>query len=129
MIADDVKQLLEKDLIQHDISLSEGLHFLNGNILQYKKRAMFFTEGFAETKNRAEKLLADKDFESLTFIIHSLKSNAHALGALDQYCCPYGKTVQGQRLYRKCHAAFTIGMEPYKRRAFAVCLHIGQPIA
>jgi signal transduction histidine kinase/CheY-like chemotaxis protein/HPt (histidine-containing phosphotransfer) domain-containing protein len=85
LIADEVKHALEKDLLQHDISLSEGLHFLNGDILQYKKRAMFFTEGFAETKNRAEKLLADKDFESLAFIIHSLKSNAHALGAMDLY--------------------------------------------
>lgn len=76
---------LEQGLARYDITLGEGMRFCGNNLLHYKKRAEILLENFSKKIADATRLLQAEDYHSFSFVIHSLKPSAHALGALDLY--------------------------------------------
>ncbi len=74
---------LRKKLSSYDISLDEGLKYVSGDLAQYKVLTAIFTEYFAEGKAELDELFAAQDFSNLTYSVHSLKSKARAVGAVE----------------------------------------------
>ena len=52
-------------------------------MLQYKNLAVFFIENYDKSSQEAAKAEAQKDWQSLKFMVHSLKSKARAVGAVN----------------------------------------------
>lgn len=82
----DLKQKLKK----WDIELSEGLRLLSGSISQYRKLAELFVEYYMPNKEQLarnfERLQnTQKEIKNMTGLIHTLKSNARAVGAIELY--------------------------------------------
>ena len=86
----DEKELREisqklKDL---DIQMEEGLKLLDGDFSQYCKLIEFFTQYQKLNMKQMEKLISRKDelpMSELTRMMHTLKSNAKAIGAINLY--------------------------------------------
>ena len=86
------KQLLDlkQNLKKWDIELSEGLRLLSGSISQYRKLAELFVEYYMPNKEQLarnfERLQnTQKEIKNMTGLIHTLKSNARAVGAIELY--------------------------------------------
>lgn len=82
----DLKQKLKK----WDIELSEGLHLLGGSISQYRKLAELFVEYYMPNKEQLARSFerlqnTQKEIKNMTGLIHTLKSNARAVGAIELY--------------------------------------------
>ncbi|MDL2217501.1 response regulator [Christensenellaceae bacterium OttesenSCG-928-M15] len=74
-------RLLERELYPYGIKLEGGLHYLGGDLLQYKKMAQFFVENYARARQEAEELHNHGEVGLLAHRVHSLKSTARAMGA------------------------------------------------
>jgi HPt (histidine-containing phosphotransfer) domain-containing protein len=74
---------LARDLAAWGVLLDEGQRYLapDTGLLQYKKFAEIFTENYGEARKEAETLAAQKNWQALSFSVHSLKSKARAIGA------------------------------------------------
>lgn len=71
-------------LKQADIQMEEGLKLLDGNFLQYRKLIQFFAQYQQDNMDQVEKILKEKDKIQIcefTRMMHTLKSNAKAIGA------------------------------------------------
>lgn len=86
------KQLLDlkQNLKKWDIELSEGLHLLSGSISQYRKLAELFVEYYMPNKEQLARSFerlqnTQKEIKNMTGLIHTLKSNARAVGAIELY--------------------------------------------
>ena len=86
------KQLLDlkQNLKKWDIELSEGLHLLGGSIVQYRKLAELFVEYYMPNKEQLARSFerlqnTQKEIKNMTGLIHTLKSNARAVGAIELY--------------------------------------------
>ena len=86
------KQLLDlkQNLKKWDIELSEGLHLLGGSIVQYRKLAELFVEYYMPNKEQLARSFerlqnTQKEIKNMTGLIHTLKSNARAGGAIELY--------------------------------------------
>lgn len=82
----DLKQKLKK----WDIELSEGLYLLGGSIVQYRKLAELFVEYYMPNKEQLARSFerlqnTQKEIKNMTGLIHTLKSNARAVGAIELY--------------------------------------------
>ncbi len=82
----DLKQNLKK----WDIALSEGLHLLGGSISQYRKLSELFVEYYEPNRKQLEESFessrkTQQEIKTLTGRIHTLKSNARAIGAMSLY--------------------------------------------
>lgn len=82
----DLKQKLKK----WDIELSEGLRLLSGSISQYRKLAELFVEYYMPNKEQLARSFerlqnTQKEIKNITGLIHTLKSNARAVGAIELY--------------------------------------------
>ena len=82
----DLKQKLKK----WDIELSEGLRLLSGSISQYRKLAELFVEYYMPNKEQLARSFerlqnTQKEIKNMTGLIHTLKSNARAVGAIELY--------------------------------------------
>ena len=82
----DLKQKLKK----WDIELSEGLRLLSGSISQYRKLAELFVEYYVPNKEQLiqsfERLQqTQNEIKNMTGLLHTLKSNARAIGAIELY--------------------------------------------
>ena len=82
----DLKQKLKK----WDIELSEGLRLLSGSISQYRKMAELFVEYYMPNKEQLARSFerlqnTQKEIKNMTGLIHTLKSNARAVGAIELY--------------------------------------------
>ncbi len=83
LIPPEIKNKLAQDAAVYGIILEEGLSYLSGDILQYKNLAVFFVENYDKSRLEAAKAEAQKDWQSLKFTVHSLKSKARAVGAVN----------------------------------------------
>ncbi|HWQ73818.1 MAG TPA: ATP-binding protein [Syntrophomonas sp.] len=83
LIPPEVKNKLARDAAVYGITLAEGLSYLSGDMLQYKNLAVFFVENYDKSRREAVKAEAQKDWQSLKFTVHSLKSKARAVGAVN----------------------------------------------
>jgi signal transduction histidine kinase/HPt (histidine-containing phosphotransfer) domain-containing protein/ActR/RegA family two-component response regulator len=82
LISPEIKNKLARDAAVYGISLAEGLGYLSGDMLQYKNLTEFFVENYDKSRQEAVKAEAQKDWQSLKFTVHSLKSKARAVGAV-----------------------------------------------
>ncbi len=78
-----IKNELARDAAVFGIILAEGLSYLSGDLLQYKNLAVFFVENYEKSRQEAAKAEAQNDWQSLKFTVHSLKSKARAVGAVN----------------------------------------------
>ena len=86
------KQILElkQKMKQWDIELSEGLRLLSGSISQYRRLAELFVEYYVPNKEQLiqsfERLQqTHNEIKNMTGLLHTLKSNARAIGAIELY--------------------------------------------
>lgn len=86
------KQILElkQKMKQWDIELSEGLRLLSGSISQYRRLAELFVEYYVPNKEQLiqsfERLQqTQNEIKNMTELLHTLKSNARAIGAIELY--------------------------------------------
>ncbi len=75
------QEALEKELLQYDISLRDGLRYLGGDLRQYLKLAGFFIENYQASREDTAMLLRQENWSGLMYPVHSLKSKAKAIGA------------------------------------------------
>jgi signal transduction histidine kinase/FixJ family two-component response regulator/HPt (histidine-containing phosphotransfer) domain-containing protein len=76
------KNLREK-LFNYDIFIEEGLKYVSGDLEQYKAIVAIFVEYFDESKAEIETLFMERDFDNLIYSVHSLKSKACSVGAME----------------------------------------------
>jgi CheY-like chemotaxis protein/HPt (histidine-containing phosphotransfer) domain-containing protein len=86
-MAEGVRERLLGDLAAWGVLPEEGLRYLDPEtgLAQYKKLAEFFAENYEAARREASAFGAQKNWEGLGFSVHSLKSKAGAMGALDLY--------------------------------------------
>ncbi|WP_432300794.1 ATP-binding protein [Anaerobutyricum soehngenii] len=86
------KQILElkQKMKQWDIELSEGLRLLSGSISQYRRLAELFVEYYVPNKEQLIQSFkrlqqTQNEIKNMTGLLHTLKSNARAIGAIELY--------------------------------------------
>lgn len=89
------KDALAAELLPYGITMGRGLDYLGGDIFQYRKLACFFEESFLSGKADFHELISREDWESLKYKVHSLKSQARAVGA-------EGLSSTAEKLERLC---------------------------
>jgi len=72
-------------LYDADISLAEGLYYVNGDITQYRKQAALFVSFYEAAKEELEQIYTTGDMKKIGAKIHALKGNAKSIGAVDLY--------------------------------------------
>jgi HPt (histidine-containing phosphotransfer) domain-containing protein len=75
------------DLSARGVVPEEGLRYLEPEtgLWQYKRLAEFFTENFKTARRDVLVMAEQKNWKELRFSVHSLKSKARAMGAVDLY--------------------------------------------
>lgn len=82
-------------LAEHDIDLSEGLHYLGGDIVQYAKVASYFASGSDAALEKLDRCMAEKDLKGVTYILHSLKGTARNVGSVELH-------YMAKRMEKRC---------------------------
>jgi len=75
---------LSKELSKFDISLESGMSYLSGSIMRFSELAEIFVDGYNRNHDRIREMLKTKD-SKLSFEVHSLKSVAKGVGALNLF--------------------------------------------
>ncbi len=83
-------------LSRYDISLTEGLYYLNGDLEQYCRTARLYLEFFQSARQEIEAIYRSKDLKKIAVRIHALKGNARSLGAIDLY-------YTARRMEQRCY--------------------------
>ena len=86
-IKDEEFKQLKGQLKENDIKIEEGLRLLDGDFMQYRKLMEFFTEYQEEYMRQMQQLMTQKEvkLDEITRMMHTLKSNAKAIGAIHLY--------------------------------------------
>ena len=86
-IKDEEFKQLKGQLKENDIKIEEGLRLLDGDFMQYRKLMEFFTEYQEEYMRQVQQLMTQKEVkvDEITRMMHTLKSNAKAIGAIHLY--------------------------------------------
>lgn len=86
-IKDEEFKQLKGQLKENDIKIEEGLRLLDGDFMQYRKLMEFFTEYQEESMRQMQQLMTQKEakVDEITRMMHTLKSNAKAIGAIHLY--------------------------------------------
>lgn len=86
-IKDEEFKQLKGQLKENDIKIEEGLRLLDGDFMQYRKLMEFFTEYQEEHMRQMQQLMTQKEVkvDEITRMMHTLKSNAKAIGAIHLY--------------------------------------------
>jgi signal transduction histidine kinase/DNA-binding NarL/FixJ family response regulator len=74
---------LSQKLAPFGVSVEEGLIYVSSDLAQYKALSDIFREHSGESRQEIAELLKTEDLENLIFSIHSLKSKALAIGAVE----------------------------------------------
>ena len=75
-----IQEQLEKDL---GIVIQEGLRYCDGNVDQYRSILRMFTEDAPDKYGKLSYAIAQDDCEDYEILVHSLKSSAKTIGAVD----------------------------------------------
>lgn len=75
------KNTLSLELAHCGIVLDDGLRYVGGDIVQYRKSASFFSDAYDTTATAIRELAGKNDWQGMKFLVHSLKGNACNLGA------------------------------------------------
>ena len=86
-IKDEEFKQLKGQLKENDIKIEEGLRLLDGDFMQYRKLMEFFTEYQEEYMRQMQQLMTQNEVkvDEITRMMHTLKSNAKAIGAIHLY--------------------------------------------
>ena len=86
-IKDEEFKQLKGQLKENDIKIEEGLRLLDGDFMQYRKLMEFFMEYQEEYMRQMQQLMTQKEVkvDEITRMMHTLKSNAKAIGAIHLY--------------------------------------------
>lgn len=86
-IKDEEFKQLKGQIKENDIKIEEGLRLLDGDFMQYRKLMEFFTEYQEEYMRQMQQLMTQKEVkvDEITRMMHTLKSNAKAIGAIHLY--------------------------------------------
>lgn len=86
-IKDEEFKQMKGQLKENDIKIEEGLRLLDGDFMQYRKLMEFFTEYQEEYMRQMQQLMTQKEVkvDEITRMMHTLKSNAKAIGAIHLY--------------------------------------------
>lgn len=86
-IKDEEFKQMKGQLKENDIKIEEGLRLLDGDFMQYRKLMEFFTEYQEEYMRQVQQLMTQKEVkvDEITRMMHTLKSNAKAIGAIHLY--------------------------------------------
>lgn len=86
-IKDEEFKQLKGQLKENDIKIEEGLRLLDGDFMQYRKLMEFFTEYQEEYMRQMQQLMTQSEVkvDEITRMMHTLKSNAKAIGAIHLY--------------------------------------------
>ena len=86
-IKDEEFKQLKGQLKENDIKIEEGLRLLDGDFMQYRKLMEFFMEYQEEYMRQMGQLMKQKEakVDEITRMMHTLKSNAKAIGAIHLY--------------------------------------------
>jgi HPt (histidine-containing phosphotransfer) domain-containing protein len=86
-MAEKTRDYAAKDLSARGVFPDEGLRYLEPEtgFSQYKRLAEFFTENYESARREVLVMADQKKWEELRFSVHSLKSKARAMGAMDLY--------------------------------------------
>ena len=92
---------MKQKLKKWDIELSEGLHLLGGSIVQYRKLSELFVEYYEPNRKKLEESFettrkTQQEIKILTGQIHTLKSNARAIGAMSLYELAASLEIRGK---------------------------------
>lgn len=93
---------IAQPLKENDILMEEGLRLLSGDFVQYRKLVEFFVEYQREHMKQMEQLLnqnvqREVELEELTRMMHTLKSNAKAIGAHNLYAIAQELEARGKK--------------------------------
>lgn len=83
-ISDEKIKKLASELKKYDIDLNAGISYLSGNITQFCSLAEIFADGYDRNNENIRRMFSEND-ERITFEVHSLKSAAKGIGAMDLY--------------------------------------------
>jgi signal transduction histidine kinase/ActR/RegA family two-component response regulator/HPt (histidine-containing phosphotransfer) domain-containing protein len=75
------KDNLSLELALCGIVLDDGLRYVSGDIIQYRKSASFFSNAYEIATSAIRGLAEENDWLGMKFLVHSLKGNARNLGA------------------------------------------------
>lgn len=86
-IKDEEFKQMKGQLKENDIKIEEGLRLLDGDFMQYRKLMEFFTEYQEEYMRQMQQLMTQNEVkvDEITRMMHTLKSNAKAIGAIHLY--------------------------------------------
>lgn len=86
-IKDEEFKQLKGQLKENDIKIEEGLRLLDGDFMQYRKLMEFFMEYQEEYMRQMQQLMTQNEVkvDEITRMMHTLKSNAKAIGAIHLY--------------------------------------------
>lgn len=87
-ISDQKMIKIKDELEKNDIYMEEGLKLLDGDFMQYRKLMEFFAEYQEEQMERMDELICQNingSLSEITRMMHTLKSNAKAIGAMNLY--------------------------------------------
>lgn len=86
-IKDEEFKQMKGQLKENDIKIEEGLRLLDGDFMQYRKLMEFFTEYQKEYMRQMQQLMTQNEVkvDEITRMMHTLKSNAKAIGAIHLY--------------------------------------------
>lgn len=74
---------LKQEMKQNNVKMDIGLTYLGGNISYYIKISELFIENYNSSKEKVAELIQAQNISDLSYIIHSLKSQSKAVGAMD----------------------------------------------
>jgi CheY-like chemotaxis protein len=80
-ISPEARDELTRQLLACGIVLEDGLRYVGGDIAQYGKSGVIFTESYTTAAGAIRDLAGKVDWANLKFRVHSLKGNAKNLGA------------------------------------------------
>jgi len=83
-------------LSRYDISLTEGLYYVNEDLEQYCRTAKLYLEFFQSARQEMENIYRTGDLKKIAVRVHALKGNARSLGAIDLY-------YTARRMEQRCY--------------------------
>lgn len=99
-ISDKEMMKIKDELEKNDIYMEEGLKLLDGDFMQYRKLMEFFAEYQENQMKQMDEFICQNMKESLgdlTRMMHTLKSNAKAIGAMNLYEIAKDLELRGKR--------------------------------
>jgi HPt (histidine-containing phosphotransfer) domain-containing protein len=77
----ELKDELARELALCGVELDDGLCYVGGDISQYGRMAVIFTDNYSAAADATRERAGGNDWAAMKFRVHSLKGNARNLGA------------------------------------------------